>query len=354
MLNKLSNIVLHIRYGLKINKPLLLWRVAKSYLLAYIFPIPPLRYIDFAFDFACNLRCQHCFAVTLKKPGLTQLTIKDYQKIAREAEKIGVFHVSFQGGEPLLLPKKLEEIINAFNPKKFYISVTTNGTLLTKEKAVWLKKIGVDKISLSIDSKIPEEHDSFRQIPGTFNKAWKSIDFAQQAGLNVTINTCLTHQNLHSPGIQQLFEYAIKNRVIINPIFATPVGRWLNETKMVLSPKDTEYVTKLQRKSPYLRRDIDSNYRQRGCPAVKEVIYVDPYGNVLPCPFLHVYLGNLKKEHLDKVIKRSLKFIPFKKYSRFCLASEDSNFMEVLRKTYKKSGQTPFTLKDLQKMMYGI
>jgi MoaA/NifB/PqqE/SkfB family radical SAM enzyme len=116
---------------------------------------------------------------------------------------------------------------------------------------------------------------------------------------------------------------------------------------MMLTDDDIKYINSLQQKSPYLRRDVDSNYFKRGCCAVKEVIYIDPYGNVLPCPFLHIYLGNLKKESLADILKRSLQYAPFQKYSQKCLAAEDHDFIGLLRKTYKKIDRVPFTLEEL-------
>lgn len=344
--NVLSNLKLNLRYGLRLNKPKLIGRIIKSYLKALVSPLPPLRYIDFAIDWRCNLYCQHCFATSLRKVGTTKLTLLDYRRIAQEAEKIGVLHISFQGGEPLLIPKELEKIINVFDPEKFYIAVTTNGTLLTSQKVGWLKKIGVDKITVSLDSMNAKEHDSFRRVKGTFAKTWKGIEQALKAGFRITINTTLTHQNLHIEGIQKLFQYAMENKIILNPVFAAPVGRWLNESKMMLTNEDVKYISNLQKKSPYIRRDVDSNYFRWGCCAVKEVIYVDPYGNVIPCPFLHIILGNLKKESLADILEKALKYPPFRNYSQKCLASEDQNFLKLMRKSYKRLGFIPFTLQE--------
>lgn len=345
--NFFSQAYLNIKYGLKLHKPKLLWRVIRSYTLALMGVRTPLRYIDFAFDYSCNLYCKHCFAVTLRKPSEKKLSLDDYNRIAREAKKIGVFHVSFQGGEPLLMPKTLESIIKTFGADSFYIAVTTNGTLLTKQKVLWLKKIGVDKITISLDSMAPSEHDAFRRVKGTFTKAWDGITESLKAGLNVTINTTLTHQNLHTEGITKIFDFAIKNNLIVNPIFAAPVGRWINETKSLLTKKDVDYVTSLQKESSFIRRDIDSNYFKRGCPAVKEVIYVTPYGDVIPCPFLHIILGNLKKEKLADIIRKGLRVEDFKKYSQKCLAAEDSQFIKKIRLVYRKVKKIPFTVEEL-------
>lgn len=346
---KLTDIYILFKYGFRLNKPLLNFRIVRSYFKALIEPgNRPLKYIDFAIDYRCNLRCRHCFAVSLTKINQKEMTVGDYRKIAKMCEEMGVLHISFQGGEPLIIPS-LESVIRSFNPNKFYIGITTNGTYLTPEKVRWLKKIGVDKITVSLDSMIPEEHDRFRNVPGTFDKAMSGIREALRQKFRVTLNTTLTHQNLHSEGIRKIFEFSRKNKVIVNPIFAAPAGRWINSTQFMLTPDDVGFVAGLQKQNPYLRRDLDSNYYGRGCPAVKEVIYVDAYGNVLPCPFLHITLGNLTKSHLRDIISNGLSFGPFAGYSKICLAAEDRNFLNIVQKTYKIVKHMPFTLAELKK-----
>jgi MoaA/NifB/PqqE/SkfB family radical SAM enzyme len=343
-----SNARITINYGLRLNKPLLMLRVLKGYLKAINTEIPPLKYVDFAFDYKCNLKCKHCFAVSLTKKNQKQMDANDYLKIAKMCEEEGVLHISFQGGEPLIIPS-FAETVNAFDKRKFYLAITTNGFFLTPKKVTWLKEIGIDKITVSLDSMVAKEHDAFRGVPGTFNHALAGINEAIRQGMKVTLNTTLTHQNLHSDGIQKIFEFGFTHHIIVNPIFAAPVGRWLNSTQFMLTQEDVNYVTRLQRENPYLRRDLDSNYYGRGCPAAKEVIYVDAYGNVLPCPFLHVYLGNLTQKHLSDILDDAQKYPPFGHYSPICLAAEDRSFLNLLQKTYKRVKRVPFTLQDLNR-----
>ena len=67
-----------------------------------LFKRPPLRYVDFSIDFACNLRCEHCFATALQQRGRRKMTVDDYARVARECMQLGAVNFSFQWGEPLL------------------------------------------------------------------------------------------------------------------------------------------------------------------------------------------------------------------------------------------------------------
>ena len=240
----IGNLEVLFRYGIRPRKPRLWLRVTSGYIKALFTNPPPLHYIDFVTDYTCNLRCQHCFATNLVSPHRKKLTIEEYKRVAQEAMALGVIHFSFQGGEPLL-DKRLPAIIKAFKPSANYIAVTTNGSLLTKERILVLKKLGVDKLSISLDSGLAAEHDRFRGVPGTFKKAWQGMKLALKRGLRVTINTTISHQNLHSGGVKKLFDWAKKNKIILNPIFACPIGRWSENLGVLVTPADRKYVNKL-------------------------------------------------------------------------------------------------------------
>lgn len=348
---KLENLKILISYGGVFSKPVLLWRVFLNYFRFFLNPKnPPLHYIDFVTDYRCNLACQHCFAARFARFQKEKLTLTDYQRVAREAMKLGVIHFSFQGGEPLL-DSRLPKIIKTFRPWANYISVTTNGALLTAAKLRQLKKLGVDKISLSLDSIQPAVHDKFRGKKGTFKKAWRGMKLALKMGFRITINTTVSHQNLYSKGIQELFAWADKNKIILNPIFACPVGRWQENEKILLTPKDRKEIDRWREKSAYIRRDMDSNWFYFGCPAVKEVLYITPDGEVLPCPFLHFSLGNVKKESLATIRQRALKSKIFQKYHQKCLAAENKKFLKDYLKFIRKAKSLPVDFSETQKWL---
>lgn len=122
--------------------------------------------MDFAIDYDCNLKCDHCFKVSLEKDDIKnevkRLTVEDYERIGKECMALGAVNSSFQGGGEIFLYKDWERIIKACKPWKNIISVTTNGTMLTDGNLSRLKEIGVDILTVSLDSAISDEHDRFR------------------------------------------------------------------------------------------------------------------------------------------------------------------------------------------------
>ncbi len=223
---------------------------------------------------------------------------------------------------------KLEDIIKAVYPYKNIISVTTNGTLLSKSRARELKKTGVDIFTISLDSFLEEEHDSFRGEKGTYQKTMEGIENALSAGCHVTIGTVLSHQNIRSPHIEDLFSWASKRKIIVCTALAVPAGRWSDNSEILLTQEDMSYLQSLHKKYPYLRTDFDANYWHKGCGAVKEILYLTPQGDVLPCPYIHISLGNIFEEPLSKIRDRALKIPYFKYYSHTCLCATDKEFIE--------------------------
>lgn len=311
---------LNFRYAFRPNKPLLILRLTIAVIKGIFFKKPPLRYVDFSIGFACNLRCQHCFATTLEDNTRRTMKIEDYKRVAEECMRLGTVNFSFQGGEPLLY-KELPEIISVCKPHMNLISVTTNGILLEKEKLLWLKTMGVDILTVSLDSGIAEEHDRFRGLEGAFNKTIKGIKLALKKGFNVTIGTVITHQSLYSEGLKRLLELVKEMRLITYLILPVRAGRWADEKDIFMTDEDMEYILKLTKSSSYIRTDFQANLGGYGCGAVKEILYLTPYGDVLACPFLHSPLGNIFEESIIEIRAKALRDAVFSKYYDKCIAS---------------------------------
>ncbi len=318
---------LNFRYAFRPRKPLLAARLAKAVVLAKVFRRVRLRYVDFAVDFACNLRCEHCFASALQRPGRPTMTTADYARVAAQAMRLGAVNFSFQGGEPLLFPR-LGEAIAACRPSRNVISVTTNGTLLTPERVAELRAWGVDILTVSLDSSIAEEHDRFRGKAGTFDATMAGIERGLAAGMHISLGTVVTHQSLRGEGLRGLMDLAIRKRMILYFILPVRAGRWAENMEVALTEDDLRWIDEQTRRSPYLRTDLQANLGPCGCGAAKEILYLTPYGDVLVCPFLHISFGNVLEDDLATIRSRALRVPQLAVYHQNCLASTDAEFVE--------------------------
>ncbi|MFH1055307.1 MAG: radical SAM protein [Candidatus Altiarchaeota archaeon] len=338
--------MVNLRYVLKVCKPRLYLRLIKTYILI-AFGARPLRYVDFALDYRCNLKCEHCFATVLEKPkGARKMTLEDYRRVADECMSEGAIQFSFQGGEPLLI-NNLAEIIACFKPDWNLISVTTNGTLLNEDRLKYLKKAGVDILTVSLDSGIPDEHDSFRGLKGAFDKTVSGIELALKSGLKVTVGTVVSHSNLRSDGLRKLLEWAKGRKLLVTLALAVPAGRWLDNKGILLTEQDMTYVHKLSSESQFITTDIEANFISYGCGAGKEILYITPYGDVFVCPFIHIRFGNVFEESIKAIRARALRNKYLDHYHDKCLAAQDREFIEkYLSKTFGQK-QLPLDYKEV-------
>lgn len=344
-----SEFLLNFKYAFDPRKPALTARLAGAVLRSKLGFAPRLRYVDFAVDFACNMRCEHCFAASLRDDSRRRMEAADYARVARQAMALGAVNFSFQGGEPLVFLDRLEGVLAACSPRKNVISVTTNGSLLDGSNISRLRKAGVNILTVSLDSGIPQEHDAFRGLPGSFDRITGGIEQALAAGLRVTLGTVITHKTVRGEGIRRLAAMAAEMRVLLYLIFPVPAGKWQGDTSMLLDDSDLEYVRGLVASSPYIRTDFQANLYGRGCGAGKEILYLTPYGDVLVCPFLHISFGNIFEDELSVIRARALSVPCLAHYHQRCLASTDPDFMRDRLSLTWKAAKLPLDWKQVFK-----
>jgi MoaA/NifB/PqqE/SkfB family radical SAM enzyme len=286
------------------------------------------RIIDLAITYRCNQLCAHCSAQPLAKEAPT-LTLSDYARIVEDAQSLDLLSWNITGGEPLLTDW-LEDLIPVLRPQTHYISVQTNCTLLTAERARRLKELGVNCITTSIDSSFPEEHNSFRGMAGAYNKTLAGIRIARKAGLQVLVGGTVTHKNLRSQDLERLIQKINQEGAIFLYNLAVPCGKWSNNLDMVLRDDDRQYLQSLLTRFPRSSTDHEVGRNAIGCPAGMEKVYITPYGEVIPCPFIHVSFGNVKETPLPAIIQRMRTVPYFAEYQKICLAAEDPRFNEAV------------------------
>ena len=304
----------------------------------------PVPTITLNYDYLCNFQCEHCCSdLFMNKTGKAEkadlkrkLTPEDVRVLANQTHEIGGAQFVLSGGEPLTW-KKFDEVIEAINPEKFYIAVDTNAWLLSKEKALHLKKIGVDKCQISLDSFVEVEHDLFRKRKGSYKRVLEGVANAKAAGMKVIVMTCLTKTRTYSKEFKDMLEWAKKTDVGLYVTFAKPVGAWENHTEELCGYKEIEYVQALSKEYDVFTRTTGGHGLKMGCIAVKRSLTVTRYGDVMPCPYIHTSLGNIFETNLKDIMDKGIKLKHFSfGEKRTCLAgNKDEYFVkEYMPKTW--------------------
>jgi MoaA/NifB/PqqE/SkfB family radical SAM enzyme len=308
------------------RKPKLFGRILKGYLRSRSGNIGALRFMDIALSYACNFSCQHCSADALSRPGASNLTLEEYGRIAEEAMLAGALVFHFTGGEPLL-QKGLFDYIRAFRPDENLISIQTNGWHVDGEFLDNYREAGGDILCVSVDSVDSEIHDKFRQKPGSWERAIAAVKLAKGRGFQVLMSYTITHFNLRSRDFEDMIVLSRALGANLSLNLAVPAGKWMGNLDYLLNKDDRVVLNRYLRKYPHVRTDFESNWKTRGCPAFKEKCYLTPYGEVLPCPFIHVSFGNVRSTSLSEIRRNALKSKYLNVYHPICIAAEDTYFI---------------------------
>ncbi len=152
-----------------------------------------INYLRISVTDRCNLRCVYC----MPEQGIKSLShedilrFEDTLKIVKAAALLGINKIRYTGGEPLVM-KDIDKLIyeTSKQPGINEIAITTNGILLN-DMAADLKKAGLKRVNISLDTLDREKYKSITRI-GNLNKVMESIDKCLSLGLKpVKINTVL-------------------------------------------------------------------------------------------------------------------------------------------------------------------
>ena len=150
----------------------------------------------------CNLKCVHCYAQAVDPEGTDDISTDQAKTMIDDLAAYGAPVMLFSGGEPLVR-QDLVELASYATTKGMRAVISTNGTLITKEKARELKSVGLSYVGISLDGG-EEVHDHFRKVPGAFKKALEGVANCQAEGLKVGLRFTINKRN--QAEVPKLFE----------------------------------------------------------------------------------------------------------------------------------------------------
>ncbi|WP_319780417.1 12,18-didecarboxysiroheme deacetylase [Maridesulfovibrio sp.] len=141
----------------------------------------------------CNLKCVHCYAQAVDPDGKDEISTSKAKEIIDDLAAFGAPVMLFSGGEPLVR-KDLVELASYATGKGMRAVISTNGTLITKEKARELKDVGLSYVGISLDG-TEETHDKFRGVSGSYKKALEGVENCKAEGLKVGLRFTINKRN---------------------------------------------------------------------------------------------------------------------------------------------------------------
>ncbi len=181
-------------------------------------------YIRLSITDRCDFRCEYCMAEDMTfLPREQVLSLEECARLVKIFVGLGVTKVRITGGEPLVRKNAMwlfEEVGKLDGLKELVL--TTNGSQLAKH-ADALKKAGVKRVNISIDSLKPERFKKITRT-GRLEQVLDGLQASINAGFEgVKINTVLMRGTNDDEAID-LVQFAINQHIDISFIEEMPLG----------------------------------------------------------------------------------------------------------------------------------
>ncbi len=284
--------------------------------------IPPVLETDYPLHTAsievtadCNLKCVHCYG-KFGTQRFKELTVEEFQDIARQLSKLQAYEISLTGGEPLAR-EDFFEIVEAFSSQGLGITLMTNGTLIDGAIADRIADSGIQTAGVSLDGMRSDSHDLFRGVRGAFQKTIRGIELLAERGVRLRLYTVLNR--LNTGELKALLELYRKYDASYAVSRSLMQGRARENKSLLLSQK--EYMRAYERflgveeavfhgvssraddagRAELAQKPVNERHR---CSAAVHHLNIRPDGAVTPCASLShrkFVMGNVRDKLIEDI-----------------------------------------------------
>lgn len=263
----------------------------------------------------CNLRCEYCFASegdynSGRKLMKEEIAIKAVDYLVANSGGRQNIEIDFFGGEPLMNFDVVEAVVKygreimRESKKRFYFTITTNGTLLNDYRIDFINK-NMDNVVISIDGR-KEIHDNIRHYSNGGGSYDRIVPLTQKLvsnrdGKSYFVRGTFTARNKDfSKDVMHLADLGFKE-ISVEPVVGSGSDLYFNEEDVPNILKEYEnlakkYIERISndKKFRFYHFNIDLEdgpclfKRITACGAGYEYMAVSPDGKLYPC---HQFVG---------------------------------------------------------------
>ncbi|UCF39307.1 MAG: radical SAM protein [Acidobacteriota bacterium] len=173
---------------------------------------------------ACDLACRHCRAEAISEALPGELTTEEGFGVLDHLSEMGTPICVLSGGDPAKRQDLCELISYGSKLGMRMATIPAATPLLTRELVFSLKEAGLAQMAMSLDGPTADVHDTFRGVPGAFDRTIAGAGFAREAQLPMQINTVFSSYNLeHFKAMTEIV--GSLGAVFWEVFFLVPMGR---------------------------------------------------------------------------------------------------------------------------------
>lgn len=258
-----------------------------------------------AVTYRCQCDCVHCSQGEYRVSPRQELTLGELQGVFNTAARYNLKELNIFGGEALLRPD-IHEILVSGKRAARHLTLDTNGVAITPELAGRLKEDGVDLMYMSLFSTDADVNARLHRRKGVFDEIMQATDVLLEAGIPLFYSTCIFRNHLDSQELERLVELARRKGVNgVRLLYPLASGRWLTKSDILLTHDELKKINRLVDNRFVFVAEGMNEPDYPGCNGVHGTVFVSPYGEVQPCNFVPVHLGNVREEPLDLILDRA-------------------------------------------------
>ncbi|MCA9408469.1 MAG: radical SAM protein [Candidatus Omnitrophica bacterium] len=309
---------LYARVGLTRLTPKQAYKMLNYWIRTHVFKQKIPWLIEFSVTYRCNARCEHCSVMNyiLTADKTKELNDEEIIHVLKEAAKMGIPKVDFFGGEPMIR-ENIVELVKVGVDLGIYMSITTNGWFLTRDRVKALKKAGINCINVSIDSADEKEHDTLRRLPGVYKKAVEGIQNCHREGVPCIVSTYVTKNRIKSFADTKYDESVLTGVVsIARRLKATGVrillpilsGQWVQKLDMGLNDEEKALVIEnIDHSFVFIEGAYSVVKKKKVCQALTgKVINISPYGDMQLCIAYTNTFGRLSRQNRLNILIQNM------------------------------------------------
>ncbi len=352
-LDQVSSLEQEKRDELKNRKPRVYEKIRNFDARAHLGFISPI--IRVCWDYTCNFVCDHCCAEERMPRTIRKLVAKngkadnrytmsydDLAKFASDADEYGLYRMVLTGGEPTMW-KDLFKVIEILDPNRHLVIMDSNALRIADEEQFSVRALadaGVYKLQISLDSFVEAEHDTFRKMPGSYQRVRKVLPQVIPAGMKLLVSTCLTAGRASTQEFADLNRYCTEEiGAMLYVTYAKPTGSCASHMDWMVTKADTDKIREFEAKGFNITTHMTPSYmRQKdagsvplghydGCITVKGINNLEPWGDIVPCPYMDVAIGNVLQDPIATILDRGMRIKDLGPQRNDCLIGEDPEFM---------------------------
>jgi len=284
------------------------------------------RSVEIVHTLKCNCNCSFCSNDKLtERNGL--LTSGDIYSTIDKLVEYGVAGLIFIGGETMT-DKNLPGYIRYVKKKGAIPLLCTNGTLLTEKSIKELACAGLYGVTITVHDAISEDHDRIVGNKGALETICNGVPLLKRYGIDVSLKTIYSRQSVESGAFGRILAMAKNFKVGLNVNPIMPVGKGFSPDNL-LSDKEKVQYNYVCDKEKIITTHSKASFDNQ-CPAGYNYLCVMSDGEILPCYFLPVSVGNVKEISIAEAQKRAIELGIFKNGADSCIVAMDRKFLEIV------------------------